>query len=276
MSPDSGSRSLRLLGVGLSVVLWCVALGLPSRAVAQTEAPPAAAEDDSAATDHAGGAKTTTLMWIIHTSGWIGAVLLAMSIYFVAKVVQLFMELRTEMMMPVDLLTQWDDLLAKRDYQGIYKSAKDSPSELGALVASGLAALSGGLPEAREAVDRQGEVITVELEKKISMLAVIGSLGPMIGLLGTLKGMIASFSVIATSETQLKASEVAGGISEALLITFEGVALSVPAIFLFAVFRNRISTLSLQAINTADEFVRRIQTSAQSRPAAAPAASPQA
>ena len=62
----------------------------------------------------------------------------------------------------------------------------------------------------------------------------------MIGLLGTLKGMIASFSVIACSGTQLKASEVAGGISEALLLTFEGVALSVPAIYFFAIFRNRV------------------------------------
>ncbi len=78
------------------------------------------------------------------------------------------------------------------------------------------------------------------MEKKISMLAVLGTLGPMIGLLGTLKGMIASFSVIAMSDTQLKASQVAGGISEALLLTFEGVALSVPAIYFFALFRNRV------------------------------------
>jgi biopolymer transport protein ExbB len=102
---------------------------------------------------------------------------------------------------------------------------------------------------------------------------VIGSLGPMIGLLGTLKGMIASFSVIAMSDTQLKASEVAGGISEALLITFEGVALSVPAIYFYALFKNRVSTLSLQAQTQAEELVRRVYTTAQSK-AAPPAATP--
>jgi biopolymer transport protein ExbB len=72
------------------------------------------------------------------------------------------------------------------------------------------------------------------MERKISMIAVLGTLGSMFGLLGTLKGMISSFSVIAMSDTQLRPSEVAGGISEALLLTFEGVMLSVPAIFLFA------------------------------------------
>jgi biopolymer transport protein ExbB len=78
----------------------------------------------------------------------------------------------------------------------------------------------------------------------------------MIGLLGTLKGMIASFSVIALSDQQLKASEVAGGISEALLLTFEGVSLSVPAIYFFAVFRNRVSSISVQTTLQCDEFLR--------------------
>ena len=79
---------------------------------------------------------------------------------------------------------------------------------------------------------------------------------PMIGLLGTLKGMIASFSVIALSDVQLNASEVAGGISEALLLTFEGVALSVPAIYFFALFRNRVAAISVDTMLKADEFLR--------------------
>ena len=119
---------------------------------------------------------------------------------------------------------------------------KDDTSFFGRLLSTGIAELPNGLAEARDAMERVGESVTVEMEKKISMLAVLGTLGPMIGLLGTLKGMIASFSVIALSDTQLKASQVAGGISEALLLTFEGVALSVPAIYFYAVFRNRVST----------------------------------
>jgi biopolymer transport protein ExbB len=109
-------------------------------------------------------------------------------------------------------------------------------------------------------MDRTAEVSIVSMEKNISMLAVLGTLGPMIGLLGTLKGMIASFSVIALSDTQLKASEVAGGISEALLLTFEGVALSVPAIYFFALFRNRVTSYSTDAMLLADTFMRRLNS----------------
>lgn len=236
----------------------------------EAAAEPAAAGEGSG---HA-PASQSQLMWIIHTSGWIGGVLLVISIYFVAVVTQMFLELREQVIVPPALLEECNALLAKRDYNGIYKTAKENTSELGQLIAAGLVAHSQGMHESREAIDRTGEVLTVEMEKKISMLAVIGSLGPMIGLLGTLKGMIASFSVIAMSDTQLKASEVAGGISEALLITFEGVALSVPAIYFFAVFKNRVSTLSLKAINAADEFIRRVHQVAQTKPAAAAPTAP--
>src|SRR5262249_48822519 len=117
------------------------------------------------------------------------------------------------------------------------------------------------------AMERVGEVNTIGLEKKISMLAVLGTLGPMIGLLGTLKGMIGAFSVIAMSDTQLKASQVAGNISEALVLTFEGVLLSVPAIYFFALSPNRIMAYSASAMLDADAFVRRLYNAMKSKPA---------
>lgn len=253
------------IGLFLLLVIITVATSVPLHA---QDGEPAA---DAAATDTEAAAPQPTqnqLYWIIHTSGWIGGVLLLISFYFVALVTQLFLELREQVIAPQELLDECGALLTKRDFNGVYRVAKESDSYLGGLIAAGLAAYSAGLPEARDAIDRQGEAVTVELERRISMLAVIGSLGPMIGLLGTLKGMIASFSVIATSGTQMKASEVAGGISEALLITFEGVALSVPAIYFFALFKNRVATLTVQTINKADEFLRRFHTVVQTKPTA--------
>jgi biopolymer transport protein ExbB len=168
-------------------------------------------------------------------------------------------------------------MLQKRQFKEIYGVVKDDTSYFSRVVSTGIAELPNGLAEAREAMEMVGESLAAEMEKKISMLAVLGTLGPMIGLLGTLKGMIASFSVIALSDTQLKASEVAGGISEALLLTFEGVALSVPAIYFFAVFRNRVTSISVNTKVQADEFLRHFAHAARSKaPAGAPAGAPAA
>jgi biopolymer transport protein ExbB len=85
--------------------------------------------------------------------------------------------------------------------------------------------------------------------------------------------MIASFSVIAMSGHGLDPAKVAKGISEALLLTFEGVALSVPSIFFFAIFRNRVSLIATEAGMEADQFLRHFAHAARAKgPAAGPGA----
>ena len=183
---------LVLAGSGLSS-----AFGQEEEEPAATEKPAAKSTDGGAETSEPQAESQSMLMWLIETSGLIGAVILVISIFFVHRVVTLFLEFRPEIVAPPDLLEQIEGLLAKRDYNGVYQASKKSESALGQLLISGMTAMSTGLGEAREAMDRTGEAITVHMEKRISLLAVIGSLGPMIGLLGTLKGMIGAFSGIA-------------------------------------------------------------------------------
>jgi biopolymer transport protein ExbB len=236
-------------------------------APADAVASPAADAAPNAAAGAGGGhaAPKSRFLWVIYSSGIIGAFILGLSIYFVATVIRLFIELRPEVAMPAEEVAQCEQLLQARDYQGLYDFSSKCESLYGRLVSVGIAELPSGLAEAREVMDRNADAETVDMERKISMLAVLGTLGPMIGLVGTLKGMISSFAVIALSDTQLKASEVAGGISEALLLTFEGVALSVPAIYFFAVFKNRVAKISVDTLLAADELVRRIVQQAKSK-----------
>jgi biopolymer transport protein ExbB len=229
------------------------------------------AKDDAAKDDAAGAEEQpqqqTALGWLVRTSGWIGAVLLVLSIYFVAKVVSLFIELRHEVATPPEIVEQCDNLLKAKDLMGVYKLVREDDSFFSNVVATGLTELPHGLASARDGMERTGDVLTVEMEKNISMLAVLGSLGPMIGLLGTLKGMITSFSAIAMSGAQLNTTRVAAGISEALVLTLEGVGLSVPAIYFFALFRNRVSTISAATMLAADEFIRRANVVSKTKPA---------
>ena len=256
----------------MAVILACLAIGAvswvtPTPARAQEAAGEAAADAPAAEGGAAPHAPKSRFLWFIYSSGLIGLFILCLSIYFVATVIRLFIELRPVVAMPPEEVAQCEQLLQERNYQGLYDFTSKSQSLYGRLVSVGIAELPSGLTEAREVMDRNADAETVDMERKISMLAVLGTLGPMIGLVGTLKGMIASFAVIALSDTQLKASEVAGGISEALLLTFEGVALSVPAIYFFAVFKNRVAKISVETLLAADELVRRLVQQAKSKPA---------
>ncbi len=223
---------------------------------------PAAAEESQTVE------KQETKSWftyIVESSGFIGLVILLLSIYFVSTVARLFFELRIPMAIPPEIIGRCEERLAQRDFKGVFDTVKEDDSFFSRLLTTGISELPNGLPEARESMERVGDAMTVEMEKKISMLAVLGTLGPMIGLLGTLLGMIECFSVIARSDVQMKSSEVAGGISKSLILTFEGVGLAVPAIYFFALFRNRVAHISVTTAVAADHFLRQFSHAVRSK-----------
>jgi biopolymer transport protein ExbB len=176
--------------------------------------------------------------------------------------------LRESVAAPEELIAQFEVLFQKRDFREFYQVLKKDASFLACILAAALPKLPNGLQEARNTLDRASDAATITMEKSCSMLAVLGTLGPMIGLLGTLQGMISSFSVIAVSDTQVKASAVAGGISQALILTFEGVLLSVPSIYFYALFRNRVATISANTTLLADNLLGRIDDVFRKRPEA--------
>lgn len=284
-SPD---RSKRLAWMVLLLALMAgvvESLWLAAPAVVAQEAEPAAEEEMAAEDKPAakkGGAKKDEkaaavheepgfVMWVIETGGAIGIFIFLLMGYFVATSIKLFLELQPQVAMPPDLMEDIKQKMEKKDYKGVYQSIKEKDCLFTKFASAGLGELSAGLSEARDAMERVADVQSAEADKKISMLAVLGTLGPMIGLLGTLKGMMASFGSIASGGEQIKSDEVAKGISEALLLTFEGVLLSVPAIYFFAIFKNRTTIMSASTMLATDEFVRKLASAAKAaaKPAAA-------
>ena len=192
-------------------------------------------------------------------------VLLLLSIYFTALVIRLFMEFRVSEAVPAALVEKLEAAIRDKKFQDAYDVCKDNDSFLARLVRTGIANLPNGRAEAKEAMQQVSEEMVTTLEMKISYLAIIGTLGPMIGLVGTIWGMILSFQEIATAAgAQPRPEKVAEGISTALFITLEGVSLSVPAIFFFAFFRNRIAQMTMEATRVADRTINSLVAAAKS------------
>ena len=163
----------------------------------------AAVPDPAAAPAPTGGAEapkpTSMLMWAIEASGPIGFCLLLLSIYFTALVIRLFMEFRMTEAVPPPLVEKLDAAIKDRKFQEAYDACRDNDSFLARVVRTGVANLPNGRAEAKEAMHDVTEEIVTGMEARISYLAIIGTLGPMIGLVGTIWGMIMSFQVIATA-----------------------------------------------------------------------------
>ena len=82
----------------------------------------------------------------------------------------------------------------------------------------------------------------------VNHLNTFAVLAPMIGLLGTTSGMIASFGALTAGRAE--AGDLAGGIGEALVATFGGLLLAIPAMFLYFLFRGRVQALAVDLHKT--------------------------
>ncbi len=81
------------------------------------------------------------------------------------------------------------------------------------------------------------------LEKNLTVIATLVSIGTLTGLLGTVTGMIRAFAALATGGAPDSAA-LANGISEALINTATGIATSTIAIVFYNIFTSKIDKLT--------------------------------
>ncbi len=200
----------------LILLVVCSSFVLAPKVSLAQENPPAAAPAPAAAGDaneEPKHAQSSGIIWIIKTSGPIGGIILILSFFLIATIVRLTMELRPQIVEPPEILGAVQRLDRTTRFPGLYTFVQADDSLFSKAVSAGLTEIPHGLHEAREAMDLVGEVETSAMEKKVSILGMLGTLGPMIGLLGTLSGMIKSFAEIGSAGENLKAEKIAEGIS---------------------------------------------------------------
>jgi len=91
------------------------------------------------------------------------------------------------------------------------------------------------------------------LERRLLVLATVGSAGPFIGLFGTVWGIMTSFQSIAASKNTSLAI-VAPGIAEALFATAIGLVAAIPATIFYNKFVSEVNKQAARLEGFADEF----------------------
>ena len=91
------------------------------------------------------------------------------------------------------------------------------------------------------------------LERRLLVLATVGSAGPFVGLFGTVWGIMSSFQSIAASKNTSLAV-VAPGIAEALFATAIGLIAAIPATIFYNMFTSEVNRQAQRLEGFADEF----------------------
>ncbi len=190
---------------------------------------------------------------IIHAAGWPIYLLLAVSVIAVALIIERFMILRKEKIIPGGLL---EKVLAAYQKQGVSedmleKLSQDSP--LGQVLASGLRNYRSSRDVMKDAIEEAGSAVAHELERFLTTLGTIATISPLMGLFGTVVGMIEIFG--SQSPTGSNPQELAHGISVALYNTGFGLVIAIPAMIFFRHFRGRVEGFVVEMEQQAAKLV---------------------
>ncbi len=196
--------------------------------------------------------KSWTWFDTIKAGGTIGVLLILLSFAAVGLIVEHCLSLRKARIMPEHVSAELEQLIAQgRIPEAIdYCNDPRNASLIADVVLAGLERYQTsefGAVEYKNACEEAGEEGTAKLYRKIDLLNLIGVIAPMLGLLGTVQGMIEAFNEMASSQGTAKPHELADGISKALVTTFEGLVVAIPAMVAYSLFRSQIDHLVAEA-----------------------------
>ena len=155
------------------------------------------------------------------------------------------------------------DRLSDDDVGGAIAACKRHRGPIAALLLVGLERLTRLRARGRSASEIESNVgktmteyaphVTDTLEKRLNLLALVGSIAPLLGMTGTVTGMIASFRAMREAGG-LDATAVAAGISEALVTTAAGLIIAIPAVVAYNIFSKKVDKIILAMEETVTEL----------------------
>lgn len=189
------------------------------------------------------------------------ALMAVMSLAMVSLIVEHIISIRRGALMPAGLAEEVHRCLSENNIQQAKQQCKLNPSFTGQVLDAGLSEAKLGYSAVEKSMEDAATEQAARLFRKIEYLNVIGTLAPMLGLMGTVWGMILAF-VQFEHKANPQVADLAPGIYKALLTTLMGLAIAVPALASFALFRNRIDGLvaesSLMAEHVFSDFKHKL------------------
>ena len=167
------------------------------------------------------------------------------SILALAIVLERTLNLRTKKIIQLDILQQVRDLVAENQVSDAMTLCRRYPSVMGRILLVTIANHDREREELRSVVEDAGRQEVTTLDRNLAALGTIAAIAPLLGLTGTVFGMIRTFAII-SEKGIAHPSQLAGGISEALITTATGLVIAIPTLIFYNYFTNKADRLILE------------------------------
>jgi len=198
-----------------------------------------------------------TLWDMALNGGWIMLVLVLLLVLAIYIFIERFLTLNGALKGQEDeqFMEQIRQHVHEGDVDAARTLAKETATPLGRMISKGFSRLGRPLPDIQAAIENEGQLEVARLEKRVSYVATVASLGPMIGFLGTVTGMITAFQDMAHAGNNIDISLLSTGIYEAMVTTVGGLIVGIICYFLNNLLVSRINKVVFELEVRANEFM---------------------
>ena len=123
------------------------------------------------------------------------------------------------------------------------------------MIEKGISRIGRPLGDINSAIENVGNLEVAQLERGVSILAMIASAAPMIGFLGTVIGMIRAFYDMSMAGNNLDITTLSNGIYTAMVTTVGGLIVGIIAYFFHAIISTKIQKVVNLLEGKATEFM---------------------
>jgi biopolymer transport protein ExbB len=211
------------------------------------------------------------LLEIISAGGVMMYPLALMSVACVVLVLVYLLAIRRNAVVSDRFMETAEALIRKRDYRGLAEQCRTRNECMARLTQKTVDFLinhpTASFDGVREVAEAEGSRQASLLSSRITYLADIGAIAPMIGLLGTVLGMIKAFLQVSSGDVQgVRQMELAEGVSEALVTTAAGLMIGIPALVFYSIFRGRVQKYIAELEAAATHLMALLQSQVERHP----------
>lgn len=205
------------------------------------------------------GEKKSFMSSVLTDGGAIGWVIILLSVATLALIIEYSVNVRADKICPPETIDEVEALLEEGEYQEALELCESDPNFVTRALAAGLPRINDGYEKVKESVEAAASIEAVKLQQKISWMLFLSNVAPMLGLFGTVFGMIKAFNTIVELGGSVQAGDLAGGISAALVTTFLGLFVAIPAVAAYQYFRNKATRISIHFADVLEEMIERFR-----------------
>lgn len=202
---------------------------------------------------------TITMQQIFKDGGTVGWIIVALSVATMAVIIETAVKIRRDKLCRPELIDEVEALLDENELQEALELCESEPNFFTNMMAAGLERANLGFDEMKSAAEGRGFVEITKLSQKVGWILWLSNVGPLLGLFGTVTGMIAAFNVIKALGAAVTPTDLATGISAALITTFDGLVVSIPAVTAYQYYRDKIARIAIDFGGIVENMLQRFR-----------------